>query len=356
MSSIAIYEELDQAIHFMFAHPGMDLSSVSPAVSELLEIAHELPQLPRTEFKKRLKLELGWQAAGRPVTPRPSSRLAASPDDRIPPSFFGQRDALYPVRGSNFLASAALHAVLLLMVAFVVVMSNSAIVKPPAASTTTSIELTSYVPPAGISAPRGGGGGGDESKVAASSGDLPKSAAEQIAPATVIVANQKPKLAFEPTVVGPPNLRVPEQSGDPLAKLMTPALSNGIGFGGGVGSGTGGGVGSGSGPGHGPGIGGGFGGGVYSLGNGLSAPRAIYTPEPEYSDEARKAKFQGTVILWAIIGADGHPSSLKVYRSLGMGLDEKAIAAVRNWKFEPGTKDGHPVAVQIEVEVNFHLY
>jgi periplasmic protein TonB len=88
----------------------------------------------------------------------------------------------------------------------------------------------------------------------------------------------------------------------------------------------------------------------------VSAPRVIYDPEPDYSDEARAAKYQGMVTLALVVRADGRPTNLHVARSLGMGLDEKALAAVRTWRFEPGRKDGRPVAVQIEVEVDFRLY
>jgi TonB family protein len=88
----------------------------------------------------------------------------------------------------------------------------------------------------------------------------------------------------------------------------------------------------------------------------VSAPRIISDPEPEYSEEARKAKYQGVCVLWLVVGPDGRPRDIRVARSLGLGLDEKAIEAVKNWKFEPALKDGKPVAVQINVEVNFHLY
>jgi len=73
-------------------------------------------------------------------------------------------------------------------------------------------------------------------------------------------------------------------------------------------------------------------------------------------EEARKAKYQGTCTLGLIVGTDGRPSNIRVLSSLGMGLDEKAIEAVKNWKFEPAMKDGHPVRVEIAVEVDFHLY
>lgn len=78
-------------------------------------------------------------------------------------------------------------------------------------------------------------------------------------------------------------------------------------------------------------------------------------PQPEYSEEAREAKRQGTCLLRLIVGADGNPSDVTVERSLGKGLDDQSLNAVRSWKFEPALKDGKPVAVQIHVEVSFHL-
>jgi len=82
----------------------------------------------------------------------------------------------------------------------------------------------------------------------------------------------------------------------------------------------------------------------------------LYAPDPEYSEEARRAKFQGSVLLWMIVGSDGLPHDLKVVRSVGLGLDEKALEAVRMWRFEPGRKNGQAVATQIHVEVTFRLY
>jgi protein TonB len=206
----------------------------------------------------------------------------------------------------------------------------------------------------------GGGGGGDRDKLQAPKGKLPKLAMEQFTPPAMVVRNENPKLPVEPTVVIPPAVKLASNNlpnfGDPKAAIPAGPPSNGTGSGGGIGSGSGGGVGSGTGPGVGPGRGGGIGGGVFRVGGGVSAPRAVFTPDPEYSEEARKAKYQGTCVLWLIVGPDGHPRDIKVARSLGMGLDQKAIDAVRQWKFEPAMKDGQPVAVQINVEVNFRLY
>ena len=99
----------------------------------------------------------------------------------------------------------------------------------------------------------------------------------------------------------------------------------------------------------------GNGNGAYRVGGGVSAPVATFQPDPEYSEEARKAKYQGEVWLTVIVGTDGRAHDIRVSRSLGLGLDEKAIESVKTWKFEPGKKDGVPVAVQISVEVAFHL-
>lgn len=227
---------------------------------------------------------------------------------------------------------------------------------PPAphAQSVLLTELVSPMLPAAPDRTGGGGGGGDRDKLAASRGATPRFAREQIAPPAVVVRNEHPDLAVEPTIVGPPSLPPVSQMGDPLAGVLPP--SNGTGSRSGIGSGEGGGVGSGLGPGFGPGNGGGAGGGSYRVGGGVSAPRAIYAPDPEYSDEARQAKYQGKVLLWIVVGPDGRPRDVRVARSLGMGLDEKAIEAVRKWRFEPSMLDGHPVAVQVNVEVSFRLY
>jgi len=206
----------------------------------------------------------------------------------------------------------------------------------------------------------GGGGGGDRDKLQAPKGKLPKFAMQQIVPPMVVVRNDNPKLSAEPTVVVPPEIRLAMNNlptlGDPMSPLPSGPPSNGTGSGGGIGSGNGGGVGSGEGPGVGPGRGGGIGGGVFSVGGGISAPRPLFTPDPDYSEEARKARYQGTCVLWLVVGPDGKARDIRVARTLGLGLDDKAIAALKLWRFEPAMKDGKPVAVHISVEVSFRLY
>jgi TonB family protein len=122
-----------------------------------------------------------------------------------------------------------------------------------------------------------------------------------------------------------------------------------------MGKGSGGGVGNGNGNGFGDGSGGGMGGGVYRIGGGVSAPIVLSKTEPEYSEEARKAKYQGTVVLMIIVDEHGLPQNIRVIRPLGLGLDEKAIEAVQKWRFRPAMKDGRPVKVEATVEVNFRL-
>jgi periplasmic protein TonB len=202
----------------------------------------------------------------------------------------------------------------------------------------------------------GGGGGGDRSPIPVSKGKLPKLSTKQFVP-PMISRVENPKLVMEPTLIIPPDANIPKVNmdvlGDPLAKSGIP--SNGTGSGGGMGSGTGGGIGPGGGAGYGPGHGGGIGGGAYRIGGGVSAPSVLFKVEPEYSEEARKAKFQGTVVLFVVVDEHGNPTQLKVIRPLGLGLDQKAIEAVEKWRFNPGKKDGKPVPVQATIEVNFRL-
>jgi TonB family protein len=204
---------------------------------------------------------------------------------------------------------------------------------------------------------QGGGGGGNRSPIPEAKGKLPKIALKQFVPPTEVVLNEHPKLVMEPTIVAPPDAILPNVNlpniGNPLARIGPP--SNGSGSGGGIGSGSGGGIGSGDGAGLGPGSGGGFGGGAFRVGGGVSQPAVIYKVDPEYSEEARKAKYSGTVLLQLVVDVDGRAKNIKVVKGVGLGLDEKAIEAVQKWKFSPGKKNGSPVPVYATVEVNFRL-
>jgi TonB family protein len=90
--------------------------------------------------------------------------------------------------------------------------------------------------------------------------------------------------------------------------------------------------------------------------NEVTPPKEIYTPDPEYSTPARAAKYQGTILLGAVVGSDGKMADVWVVRKLGLGLDQKAIATVRQWRFEPATEAGQPVPILINIQVQFRLY
>ena len=355
MHSPAIYEELDRAIDVMIADPDANLSSIDLEMAELMSIAADLRHMPSPTFRVELRTALVGQVflSNTPVYP-----ISSRGTDQLMPTLFGAGAGSYPMQRTNFLASALIHTAALALIttsAFWVasqkqtIKANQAValVEPDASELFTVSKTTTG----------GGGGGGDRDRLAAPKGHLPKTSTQQFTPPMVVVRNDRPVLPMEPTVVAPqinmaanmPNL------GDPLSKVIGPP-SNGTGSGGGVGSGSGGGVGTGYGAGVGPGWGGGIGGGPYRVGGGVSAPRVLYAPDPQYSEEARKAKYQGTVVLWCVIGPDGRARDMRVRRSLGMGLDQQALEAVKLWKFEPARKDGQPVAVQINIEVNFRLY
>jgi protein TonB len=196
---------------------------------------------------------------------------------------------------------------------------------------------------------QGGGGGGARQPLPASKGAPP--ASKQFVSPPMIVT-ERPKLAIDPSVDAPV---APSTAplGDLLGRLVNG--SNGQGFGGGIGSGKGGSIGAGNGGGLGSGEGGNVGGGVYKVGAGVSSPVVVVKVDPEYSEEARKVKLSGSVLLAIIVDTEGRARDIHVSRSLGMGLDEKAIEAVEKWRFKPGMRNGQAVNVRATIEVNFRL-
>lgn len=265
---------------------------------------------------------------------------------------------LYRRRSGSFVLSTALQSA---AVALLFLAASSPTVNRTARHVVTLV-LPADLSPLPLSARKpahhGGGGGGDRSPLHASKGKLPKTALRQFVPPAAVLHNQVPKLAMDPSILVAPDVPLPPVNtaayGDPLAKLGPP--SNGLGSGGGIGSGNGGGVGTGTGGGVGPGEGGGFGGGVYRYGeSGLTLPVAIFKPEPEYSDDARRAHLTGEVLVRIVVDETGRPRDCRVLRSLGLGLDEEALKAVQRWRFKPGTKNGKPVPVLADVYVGFHL-
>ena len=224
----------------------------------------------------------------------------------------------------------------------------------------TDVDISEFNAPKAAQLAGGGGGGGDHSLADPIKGKLPKLEKDPITPPQVPVLD-KPKLAIESAINVQQDIKLTD---NPLLpnigvknSLNVTLASNGEGSGGGMGTGSGGGLGPGNGNGYGPGTGGNAGGGLYRVGGGVSAPVPLNSVEAEFSDEARRAKYQGVCLISLIVDAQGNPQNPRVIRALGMGLDEKALEAVRKYKFKPAMKDGRtPVPVMITVEVNFRLY
>lgn len=267
---------------------------------------------------------------------------------------FGAGYGLYETRPENFVLSVFGHVVAIALIYVLLHVAVRTIKTVQNANNVTPL-VGPYLPMTPSKKAGGGGGGGENSKLLESKGGPPKmSKTPQLAPPVVIRPQQESKIMVEPTVQADLKLVPAPQVGDQLSKLTT--LSSGTGVGSGVGTGSGGGYGSGHGRGYGPGNGYGSGGGEGGYG-GVTPPRVIYQPDPEFSEEARKAKYQGVVVLQVLVGADGRVHNPEVKRSLGMGLDEKALESVKLWRFEPArAKDGKPVAAWASIEVNFRLY
>jgi TonB family protein len=229
--------------------------------------------------------------------------------------------------------------------------------------------------------PGGGGGGGREEQKPASFGKTPQASLtvpQVVAPDPHPPTIKNPVLPMAATVVADPMLVPPDARnlnyGDPKSKSTD--ISSGPGTGNGIGTGKGGGIGPGEGGGIGPGRGGNIGGGDYHEGGGgpggggggadynktfsgkdvTTKARVLSKPEPQYTEEARKNQVTGTVVLRAVFTSGGQVTGIKAVSGLPYGLTERAIAAARQIKFTPATKDGHAVSMYIQLEYNFNLY
>lgn len=248
-------------------------------------------------------------------------------------------------------------SILLIVLFFVGKKIIETVNKPP--ETLTAIDVGDYNAPKAQNKAGGGGGGGDHSIIEASKGKLPKIEKDPVVPPQVQTFD-KPKIEAPAAIKVQEDIKLPDNPDIPnigMKSGVNVVLSNGTGGGGGMGSGSGGGMGSGNGIGYGPGSGWNTGGGLAQVGGRVSAPIPLFQPEAEFSDEARRAKYQGVCLVGLIVDAQGNPQNVHIVRALGMGLDEKAMEAVRKYKFKPAMKDGKtPVPVYVNVEVNFRLY
>jgi protein TonB len=251
--------------------------------------------------------------------------------------------------GRASIASLVIHAAVLITV-IAYFGSDQPAVRPPRATILTESRIIApslkrLERNAGI-----GGGGGAQRPIASSRGQTPPVTRIRTFVAPTIVTNPTPHLPISPTLLDaqPPKIDAQEY-GDP--RSQSKVQSAGMGFGG---------IGSGVAPGDGAlgtnGYGGGSGdGSVYRWGELTVAPVLILKVEPDYSEEARRARFQGAVLMRLVIDQSGMPRNVRVVRPVGMGLDELAVNAVRRWRFRPGMKDGRAVAVIANAEVSFRF-
>jgi len=204
----------------------------------------------------------------------------------------------------------------------------------------------------------GGGGGGSHSLIDPIQGRNPRFENAPITPPMIPLIAQ-PKLTVD-SAIALRNIQLPDNATMPDIGMHTSPnvtlASDGQGSYSGIGMGRHGGDGQGDGGGYGPGKDSGIGDHIYSVGGGVSAPVPIVAPEAEFSDEARRQHHQGICLISLVVDARGNPQNPRVMQSLGMGLDEKALEAVRRYRFKPAMKDGRPVPVRITVEVNFRLF
>ncbi|HTD97380.1 MAG TPA: TonB family protein [Edaphobacter sp.] len=240
--------------------------------------------------------------------------------------------------------AVVLHGLVILLIAFL--LAKKIQFSAPAKTTlVTEINVPPMAPP---KAQAMGGGGGQRGPTPVTKGTPPKFADQQIVPpkAPPLV---EPKIKIEPTIEVQKDVKM--ASSIPQIGIANSPI---VGMSMGNGSGTG--LGSGNGSGLGPGSGGNTGGGPRRIGGGVSAPVLIFSVEPEFSEEARKAKVAGNVLVNLWVDTNGNPSHVRVVRGVGMGLDEKAKEAVLQYKFKPAMENGKPVLVELNVEVNFQIF
>jgi protein TonB len=297
----------------------------------------------------------GW-AHNQPLAGHLSLHVAATSLDDVPFLLEHHEKRIGPA----FVASLAYHLGLALL-AFIVLRYGphntalAAVVEKP----NSNIIWLSEPGPGG-----GGGGGGNKMKEPPRKAELPGK--EQI----TVPVTKAPKLEAPQETKVEPN---PAEQLQIPAKLMAsaqetlpgaidappgpPTPSQGSGVGGGAGTGAGSGIGPGNGSGLGPGYGGGTGGGVYRPGNGVTLPRVLREVKPQYTSDAMRAKVQGTVLLECVVRTDGSVTDVQVVRSLDstFGLDQEAVKAAGQWRFQPGTRMGEPVAVLVTIELTFTL-
>jgi periplasmic protein TonB len=284
---------------------------------------------------------------------RPNAGAAA-----IPATMFrGLDPSLFKKDRKAKVISFVLHALVIAVVLYIGFNSQRAL--KAASTVVTRLDFTLTAPPPVLPVAKalgGGGGGGAHKVIVPNRGRPPVVAKVNITPPELPPMIKQPILTAEPSA----QVKMPTTSNMPnLGMNQSPQIalaSQGSGSHSGFGMGMSGGLGVGTGAGAGPGSGGGYGGGIMSVGGGVTAPQVIHSVEPEFTDQARRANYQGTVSIELIVDTQGYPQDLRITRHLGMGLDQKALEAVRQYKFRPSMYQGHPVAVQMVIDVDFRLH
>ena len=247
-------------------------------------------------------------------------------------------------RSKSFWGAVLAHGCALALIALLVSQRVGLITVKPMELTV----LDAPTPPAPPQLRAMGGGGGQVGATPVTHGNPPRFEHEPLLPPKVPV--EEAKLKIDPAINVQPDLKMARNDSPNIGMSNSPLVGMSMG------NGSGSGLGSGRGNGMGPGSGGNTGGGVYRIGGGVSAPVLLYQPEPEFSEEARKAKAAGDVIVSIQVDPTGRPTHVHIARGMGWGLDEKALEAVRQYKFKPAMKDGKPVTVEMNVDVNFQIF
>jgi periplasmic protein TonB len=301
----------------------------------------ELPERVRVNVQTRIwvkEVSEPWSQSGALGHPRRPAVIFS-------PATFQER--MNPKRDARSTAMAlVVHAAAILLVFWLTAMH----VQFAAPINKALVTALTPPPPMAPAKDRMGGGGGQRGPTAVTKGQLPKFADQQITPpkAPPMV---EPKIHMpDPTIEVQKDLKMADSNLPNFGMPNSPLLGNSMG------NGSGSGLGSGNGSGLGPGSGGNYGGGVRRVGGGVSSPVVIYQVEPEFSEEARKAKFMGIVTVNLIVDSKGMPQNVHVLRGVGMGLDQKAVEAVRQYRFKPAMAEGKPVPVELNVQVDFQIF
>ncbi len=291
----------------------------------------ELPERVRVHVRTRVWV---WEMKKQ----RPSAVVFA------PEVFLAQ---MQPKRDARSTGAAVLLHVAAIALLFWAVKTH---VTPVSQPKMAMVDLLRTPPPMAPAKNAMGGGGGQRGPTPVTKGQLPKFAERQITPPKAPPMEQ-PKIRMpDPTIEMLRDLKMANNNLPNIGMPNSPLIGNSMG------NGTGTGIGSGHGSGMGLGSGGNYGGRVRMIGGGVSTPVVIYQVEPEFSEEARKAKFMGNVIVSLVVDPKGLPENVHVTRGVGMGLDDKAVEAVRQYRFKPAMEGGKPVAVYLNVEVAFQIF